>query len=94
MPLIASVTVASFSATDGEIAAIKSSTPTAPIIALVFMSTTSGTDYTAHCPLQYLNESLNPTQLKSLRYPLCMRATSPDGAFEFRILERSGKILA
>jgi hypothetical protein len=47
MPLIASVTVASFAATDGDIAAIKSSTPTAPMIVRVFMSTTSGTDYTA-----------------------------------------------
>jgi hypothetical protein len=47
MPLIASVTVASFAATDGDIAAIKSSTPTAPMIALVFISITSGTDYTA-----------------------------------------------
>jgi len=48
MPLMASVTVASLAATNGGIAAIKSSTPTAPIIAFVFMSTTSGTDYTAH----------------------------------------------
>ena len=48
MPLMASVTVASLAATDGGIAAIKSSTPTAPIIAFVLMSTTSGTDYTAH----------------------------------------------
>jgi hypothetical protein len=31
---------------------------------------------------------------KSLRYPLSMRATTADGAFEFRILERRGKIMA
>ena len=37
MPVIASVTVASFAATDGEIAAIKSSTLTAPMIVRVFM---------------------------------------------------------
>lgn len=30
----------------------------------------------------------------SLTYADSMRAASPDGAFEFRILERSGKILA
>ncbi len=47
MPLIASVTVASFAATDGDIAAIKSSTPTTPMIDRVFMSTTSGRNYTA-----------------------------------------------
>jgi hypothetical protein len=47
MPLIASVTVASFASTDGDIAAINSSTPTTPKIVRVFMSTTSGTDYTA-----------------------------------------------
>jgi hypothetical protein len=37
---------------------------------------------------------VNPTPPKSLRYPLSMRATSADGAFEFRILERHGKIVA
>ena len=47
MPLIASVTVASFAATDGDIAAIKSSTPTTPMIDRVFMSTTSDRNYTA-----------------------------------------------
>jgi hypothetical protein len=31
---------------------------------------------------------------KSLRYSLIMRATTADGAFEFRILERHGKIMA
>ena len=64
MPLIASVTVASFAATDGEIAAIKSSTPTAPMIALVFISTTSGTDYTAHRP-----RALAPTKRTARTHP-------------------------
>jgi hypothetical protein len=51
MPLIASVTVASFAATDGGRATIRSSTPTAATIALIFMSATSGADYTARRPL-------------------------------------------
>ncbi len=37
---------------------------------------------------------MNATQPKSLKYADSVRATSPDGAFELRILERSGKILA
>ena len=37
---------------------------------------------------------MNATQPKSLKYADSMRATSPDGTFEFRVLERSGKILA
>ena len=36
---------------------------------------------------------VNPTPPKSLRYSLNMRATS-DSAFEFRILERHGKVVA
>jgi hypothetical protein len=42
MPLISSVTVASFAATDGGIATIRSSKPTAATIVLVFMAITSG----------------------------------------------------
>ena len=38
MPVISKVTVASFAATDGGITAIKSSTPTAPMIVRVFIS--------------------------------------------------------
>jgi len=37
---------------------------------------------------------VNPTPPKSLRYPLSMRATTADDSFEFRILERGGKIIA
>jgi hypothetical protein len=55
MPLIASVTVASFAATDGGIATMRSSTPKAATTTLVFMSATSGTDYTAHRTVQYAN---------------------------------------
>ena len=42
MPLISSVTLASFAATDIGIAIITSSNPTAATINLVFMSVTSG----------------------------------------------------
>ena len=37
---------------------------------------------------------VNPTPRKSLRYPRSMRAMTADSAFEFRILERHGKIMA
>jgi hypothetical protein len=37
---------------------------------------------------------VNPTPPKSLKYTDSMRATSADGAFEFRILERHEKIVA
>jgi hypothetical protein len=37
---------------------------------------------------------VNPPQPKSLKYADTMRATTSDGAFEFRILERYGKIMA
>ena len=42
MPVISKVTVASFAASDGATAAIKSSTPTAAMIVRVFISGTSG----------------------------------------------------
>ena len=44
--------------------------------------------------VQYANLVVNPTPPKSLRYPLSMRATTADDFFEFRILERGGKIIA
>jgi len=37
---------------------------------------------------------VDPTQPKSLKYADSMRATSADRAFEFRIQERHGKIVA
>ena len=45
MPLISSVTVASFAASDGGIATVTSSNPTATKIVLVFMLATYGGDY-------------------------------------------------
>ena len=73
MPLIASVTVASFAATDGGSATIRSSTPKAAMIALVFMSATSGADYTARQPLPGFSSG-------ALRV-LCLRIHVPDGNF-------------
>ena len=74
MPLIASVTVESFAATDGVIAAIKSSTPTAPMIALAFISTTSGTDYTA---LSSLANQGPARQERNSKSPALPAATVP-----------------
>ena len=47
MPLISSATDASFATTDDGIATITSNNPTAATNALVFMSVTSGANYTA-----------------------------------------------
>ena len=67
MPLIASVTVASFAATNGDIAAIKSSTPTAPMIDRVFISTTSGRNYTA----RHSRPDFQPGVVRKYSAPLC-----------------------
>ena len=73
MPLIASVMVASFAATDGGSANIRSSAPTAATIALVFMSATSGADYTARRPLPGI--SSDPLRA------LCLRTHTSDDDF-------------
>jgi hypothetical protein len=77
MPLIASVTVASFAATDGGNATIRSSNPTAATIALIFMSATPGADYTAPLSAKNPHPSAKTSHVHAKRDSTAAKSVSP-----------------